>query len=275
MLTDTVTFAPDVDEATYHAHPALSASGAKRLVTACPAIFKHEQEHGRPPKPEYDFGHAAHGLILGMGEPVSVIDASDWRGKGAREARDAAYANGNVPILAAEYERAQALAAAVKAHPIAGALFSEGKPEVSAFWHDEQWGIDRRARFDWLTDVGPDLGRPCIVDLKTSTTADPRAFGRKAYDFGYDIQDAYYRDALTASGIEDPAFLFVVVDKAPPHVVTVVELDTEARRIGRARTDRALEIFRDCTAAGMWPGYTDEIELISLPRYAAYDLENL
>jgi hypothetical protein len=270
MLTDVVTFNPDVDETTYHGDPALSASGAKRLVTDCPAIFKHEQENGRPNKPAYDFGHVAHGLILGVGEQVHVIEAEDWRSKAARDLRDAAYATGGVPILAAEYEQAQALAAAVKAHPIAGALFASGKPEVSAFWHDEQWGVDRRARFDWLTDIG---GRPCIVDLKTSTTADPRAFGRKAYDFGYDIQDAFYRDALTASGIDDPAFLFVVVDKAPPHVVTVVELDTEARRIGRARTDRALEIFRDCTAAGVWPGYTDEIELISLPRYAAYDLE--
>lgn len=261
-----------MSEGEYHAHPALSASGAKRLIQTCPAIFKHERDHGRPNKAAYDFGHAAHGIILGTGEPVQVIDAADWRCKAARDLRDAAYAAGEVPMLAHEWEAAVTLAEAVKVHPLAGALFSEGVAEQSVFWTDERYGIERRARFDWFRTLND---RPCIVDLKTSTTADPRPFGRKAYDFGYDMQDAFYRDAARALGHDDPIFLFVIVEKDAPHVVTVAELDAEARRIGRARTDRALEIFRDCSESGLWPGYTTDVALISLPRYAAYDLEDI
>lgn len=268
----TATVLDAMPELDYHAHPALSASGAKRLIATCPAIYKWERDNPPEPKREYDHGHAVHGLILGIGEPVVVVQAANWRTNAAKEQRDEAHAAGHVPVLAADWAEAQAAADAVKAHPIAGALLATGVAEQSVFWRDERWGIDRRTRFDWLTTIGD---RPCIVDVKTANTADPRAFGRKAYDFGYDIQDTFYRDAAEALGHPDPAFLFIVVEKTRPYPVTVVELDAEAKRIGRARTDRALEIYRDCTAADTWPGYTSEIELVSLPRYATYDLENL
>jgi hypothetical protein len=263
-------------ETEYHAHPALSTSGAKRLLH-CPAIFKHERDHGRPHKQAFDFGHVAHGLVLGVGQCVHVIDAYDRRTKAAQQAEKDARARGDVPVLRPEWLAAVRLARAVQRHHIAGPLFATGQPEVSVVWTDETWGIQRRARFDWLTSYyDPSRGRQraLIVDLKTAVSADPKAFGRKAYDFGYDIQDTFYRDAAIAAGIDDdPAFLFVVVEKQAPHIVQVAELDAEARRVGRARTDRALEVFRDCTASGIWPGYSNEIEPISLPRYAAYDIE--
>jgi len=31
----------------------------------------------------------------------------------------------------------------------------------------------------------------------------------------------------------------------------------------------AMEIWRDCTQAGVWPGYSQDIELITLPPWAA------
>ena len=37
---------------------------------------------------------------------------------------------------------------------------------------------------------------------------------------------------------------------------------------GRELNRLAIEIYRDCTEAGVWPGYSDEIELISLPAWA-------
>lgn len=259
-----------LSEVEYHAHPALSASGAKRLIQTCPAIFKHERDHGRPNKAAYDFGHAAHGLILGVGEQVHVVEADDWRSKAARELRDAAYATGGVPMLAAEWEQAQALTAAVKAHPLAGRLFADGTAEQSVIWRDERWDVERRARFDWLTERA---GRHYVVDLKTTTTADPAVLGRKVADFGYHQQEAWYRDAAAAVGLDDVGFLFVFVEKTAPHIVTVVELDQYAVYRGRELNDRALEIFRDCTTSGIWPGYVAPTEraVVSLPRWATYD----
>jgi hypothetical protein len=68
---------------------------------------------------------------------------------------------------------------------------------------------------------------------------------------------------------EDPAFLFVFQEKTPPYLVTVVQLDDEAEAAGRARNELAMEIWRDCTQAGVWPGYSQDIELITLPPWAA------
>ena len=262
----------DLDETTYHADPALSSSGAKRLIQTCPAIFKHERDTGgRANKAAFDFGHAAHGLILGVGEPVHVIEADNFTTKAARELRDAAYAAGQVPILARDYEQVEAMAEAVKRHPLAAALLSEGVAEQSVFWNDERWDVGRRARFDWLTQRA---GRHYVVDLKTSTTADPAVLGRKVADFGYHQQEAWYRDAAAAAGLGDEVgFLFVFVEKQAPYLVTVVELDSYAVQRGHELNQRALEVFRDCTASGIWPGYVSPTEraLVSLPRWATYD----
>jgi hypothetical protein len=60
----------------------------------------------------------------------------------------------------------------------------------------------------------------------------------------------------------------VVQEKTAPYLVTVIELDVLAVREGDALNRRALEVYADCTRTGMWPGYTDAIELIGLPRWA-------
>ena len=71
----------DVPESQYHADPALSYSGMKTLLD-CPARFAWEREHGRPERAAYDFGHAAHQLVLGVGDPIAIIDADDFTAEG-------------------------------------------------------------------------------------------------------------------------------------------------------------------------------------------------
>jgi hypothetical protein len=263
----TVQILDNMPELEYHAHPALSSSGAKRIVQTCPAVFKYERDHGRAEKRAFDFGHAAHGLVLGVGEPLVVVDADDWRGKAAREERDAAYAAGKVPILASEHATVKAMADAIVADPLAGALFDrdKGTAERSIFWHDTRHDVERRARLDWLTTIG---GRPCAVDYKTTNSADPAAIRKTVANFHYHQQDAWYLDGLAAAGLDDAAFLFVFQEKTPPYLITVVELDYIARRVGRDLNTQALEVFAECTATGVWPGYSSDVELISLPAWA-------
>ncbi len=64
----------------YHADPALSASGMKLLLDpGCPALYRYERDHPQPPKATFDFGHAAHRLVLGDGAKLRVLDYDDWR----------------------------------------------------------------------------------------------------------------------------------------------------------------------------------------------------
>lgn len=256
----------------YHADSALSSSGAKALLPpSCPALFKWERDHGRPEKSTFDFGHAAHHMVLGIGAPLDVVQADDWRTTKAKEAKAAAYAAGHVPLLEKDHRKVIAMADALREHPIASALFDPeiGKPEQSIFWHDDRHDIDRRARLDWLPDVGP--GRLIIGDYKTCDAANLHAIRKSVANYSYHQQDAWYRDAAKAAELsDDPAFLFVFQEKTPPYLITVVELDAQARREGQARNDMAMEIFAECSALDVWPGYSDDIELIDLPAWATH-----
>ena len=273
----------EMPEDEYHADPvpggSLSSSGARRLLPpSCPALFRHEQLNARPSKREFDFGHAAHAKVLGIGAPIVAVDADDWRTKAAKEGRDQAYADGHTPVLAREVETIDAMAAAIREHPIAAALFDPdrgGRAEQSIFWVDDRHGVWRRARLDWLPQLTPS-GRLIIPDYKTTTSAENRAVARKIADLGYHQQAAWYSDAARAMGLaEDVAFVFVFQEKTAPYLVNVVELDGVAMQLGRGLNERALTTYRRCTDSGHWPGYSDDVELVSLPTYAQIQQEAL
>ena len=265
----------DLDEAAYHADPALSSTGARAILRA-PAKFAHEREHGRPDSKAFDKGHAAHTLILGPGRAIYVpVDEAcepyaEWRTKDAKEQVAAARAAQLVPLKAAEAGDVLAMADRVRQHPAAGRLLGNGRPEVSAFWRDERTGVECRARFDWLHWTGTGW---VIVDLKTAEDASPEGFARSVARYGYHQQDPWYRDAAAACGLGDCAFVFVVQETKPPYLVGVYELDDEALAAGWQRNRRALDLFATCTTTGTWPGYPDSITRIGLPRWAVRDLD--
>lgn len=269
----------------YHGDPvpggSLSSSGARRLLPpSCPAIFRHEQDNGQPHKRVFDFGHAAHAKVLGIGAGVVEVKADNWRTKAAQEARDAAYAAGQTPLLTEEVAQVDAMAEVIRRHPLAGKLFDPsrgGKPEQSLFWQQDvpistpdgarTTKVWRRSRLDWLPKLTPG-GRLILADYKTAVCADPAEFRKVAFGKGYHQQAAWYLDAVTALGIaEDVAFVFVVQDKTAPHPVTVCELDHDALRIGRILNHQALATYATCQATGVWPGYSDQVELISPPPW--------
>jgi hypothetical protein len=267
----------DLDETTYHADEALSASGAKKLLPpSCPALYRWERDHGQPQKAAFDLGKAAHAGVLGVGADIVVVDAANWTTKAAKEQRDNAYAEGRTPILIAEKVRVDAMAAALRQHPLASALLDpdHGRPEVSAFWTDERHGVNRRCRFDWLPDT--DGGRLLVADFKSTSCAEPGAFARSVFNYSYDLQAAFYLDGIRALELaEDAVFLFVAQETTAPYLITVFELDGDALRIGQEKTQRALSTFAECQATGEWPGYSTDIELISPPGYIARQYEGV
>jgi hypothetical protein len=264
----------DMPSADYHSqHDWLSVSGAKKLLKpSCPAKFKAAQgveEH----KPHFDLGKAAHTRVLGDGDEVVVVDALDWRSKDAREQRDAAHAVGQVPILIADNAVIDAMAASLEAHPIAPLLFAAGKAEVSLFWTDADTGVQCRSRVDWLPTAVK--GKRLIVpDLKTAVSSEPGEFSRAAARYLYAMQDSGYSQGIQALGIDpDPAFLFVVIEKEAPYLVTVCQLSADDKRLGAALNDKARRIYRECVETDTWPGYSDGIADISLPPWHFNDYE--
>ncbi len=274
----------------YHSSPALSSSGAKLLLPpSCPAKYRWVRDHGQKPKKEFDFGHAAHGQVLGIGDPVEVVDADNWKTKAAQDKAKAARAAGVVPLLAKDWQVVLDMAAAIRAHPIAGPLFAPGtgRAELSLFWHDDEFDVDRRARLDWLRPAAPGR-RALLVDFKTCDSAEPGECARSMHKFGYHRQLGYYFDGIAACGLADgmdPAGLVVWQEKTAPYLITVTEPDPDALAAGRDLNRKALDVFARCTAAGVWPGYAnpnpehagkttdDSIVTIGLPRWAAVQHE--
>lgn len=262
-------------EAEYHAHPALSSTGARKLLSTTPAHFRYWADHPTPRKRAFDLGHATHKKVLGVGADLVYIDAADYRTKAAQQERDAAYDAGKVPLLPAEVAQVDAMVAAVRANRYAAALFDpdRGRPEQSLFWVDDETGAPLRARLDWLPNVHK--GRRMVIpDLKTCRSASRGHLSKAIYDYGYFIQAPYYMAAVRALGLaEDVTFVFVFVESEPPHLTVVRQIDADALRAGQDSMRRAVELFADCLTTDTWPGYGDGIEEISLPYYAARQLE--
>lgn len=275
-----------ISDAEYHGDKgSLSSSGARRILK-CPALFRWEQDNPPPPRPEFDFGHLAHRLVLGEGSAVTLLDpqihglkrdgtvADNPKATTAwKQAESEARARGEVPVHVDDYDAAVAMARAVRNHPVAAALFENGQPELSGAWTDPDTGVKCRYRPDWLTTT-TSSGRTICVDYKTSVSADPRDFARSCATYGYHQQQAWYETGLTADGHTDPGFVFVVQQKTPPYPVSVVELHADAVMLGARLNRRAIDLYAKCVADDMWPAYGDQIHLIDLPGYV-YSQENI
>ncbi|MCZ1006380.1 PD-(D/E)XK nuclease-like domain-containing protein [Streptomyces lydicus] len=265
----------DLTAEQYHRDPveggSLSSSGARRLLPpSCPALFRWEQDHPQPPKKTFDFGHAAHKEVLGVGPELVLVDAARWDSDAIKAEVASIRAAGGVPLKRPEFEQVQAMAAAIRRHPVASWLFEPetGTAESALVWRDGPTGIMRRALLDWRPDPGP--GRMIIRDYKTARSADPATVARAVHEYGYHQQADWYRAGCRALGLcdETAEFVFVVQEKDPPYLVTVVQPDGMAMRIGAARNRRAIETYARCVETGHWPGYADEPVYLSLPPWA-------
>lgn len=265
----------DIDAELYHLDPveggSLSSSGARKLLPPhCPARFRWERDNPPEHRSHWDISHAAHKLVLGTGPELVEVHAENWRTNAAKAARDEAYEAGAVPLLSADFVMVHDMADALRAHPVASVLFEPGRgaAEQSLFWIDQTTGVCCRARLDWLPRPLPGQ-RLIIPDYKTCHSADPETLGRSMHQFGYEQQDAWYQAGCAALGLADSstAFVFVCQEKTPPYLVTIVELDHVARRIGQIKNRLALDIYARCRKADEWPAYADEVVPISLPPW--------
>lgn len=248
-----------VPEDMYFADPALSASGAKTLLRN-PARFQWERANPPAPKDAFDLGHAAHSLILGVGQPFEAFDFPDWRSSDARAARAESRAAGRIPLLRKDFNAVQDMADAVDRHKLARGILTNGQPEQTVVWQDEATGVMLRGRIDWL--------RPnAVADLKTARDGNPTGFDRDAANYGYHISAAHYVDGVFRLTGERLPFLLVVVEKEPPHFVSVHQFDDSFLDIGAQQMRRAIDLFAECTATGIFPAYGEDINLLTPPRW--------
>lgn len=158
---------------------------------------------------------------------------------------------------------------AVLSHEIGGNLIRgfEGAAEETIQWIDEETGVACKGRLDRIVTID---GQPWIVDLKTTEDARSDEFAKSLARFSYHWQAAFYLDGVRASGCwGDPGgFLFVCVEKKPPHAVAIYSASEAAVHYGREGYRAALRRYLLCAETNEWPGYAPEVTEIDLPRWA-------
>jgi len=269
----------DIPAADYHDdkladQPSLSASIAKILCNATPAHAREAHPRLNPnfKKPDgeekFDIGTASHSILLEGVSKIEVIVADDWKKQATRDLRDEARAAGFVPLLSRQADAVVAMVEAAKvqlaAHDVQPTLFGpEGHAERTLAW-DDDGGVACRARPDWLAD-----DCTLIADYKTAHNANPEKWAKRAlFDNGYDIQCALYlRGLLKITGVH-AKWLWVVQEKTPPYVLSVVRPGADVLAIGSAKAQRAINLWRDCLERDEWPGYSATVYEAELPAWA-------
>lgn len=272
----------NMPEHLYHARPELSSTEA-RLILESPARYRWKKDHPPlvEPSKKFDIGSAVHSKVLGTGYEAVVIPDEVLASNGALSTAAAkefvaeARAAGKIPLKAAEFQPIADAAEAVLAHPGAKQLFAQpSDAEVSVITQDPATGVEVRARFDFLPDVAR-LGSPSrvAVDLKTTIDASPDGFTKAIANYQYDVQRAWYVDALKFESGETAELVFVAVEKTAPYLVGVYQLPTIWARMGHTKAAHARRLYAECIDTGVWPGYADDVQLLSPPNYVIYQHE--
>jgi hypothetical protein len=263
----------DIGATDYHAdvcpRPSLSSGIADVLLTQSPrhAWTAHPRlnPNFRPEEKEaFDLGTAAHALLLQGESNFVIIDARDYRTKAAQEQRDAARADGKVPLLAHRWADVQAMVAAAREQLDAMAApipFTNGRPEESLVWEED--GVWLRARLDWFH-----LDHRTVDDYKTTqASAHPAVWSRTLFGNGADLQAAFYVRGVKALLGYEADFRFIVQENYPPYALSVIALDPEAMAFATAKVERAIALWRECLSHNRWPGYIARTAYAEVPAY--------
>jgi exodeoxyribonuclease VIII len=115
-------------------------------------------------------------------------------------------------------------------------------------------GIDIKGRPDfWCGDI--------VIDIKS--TQDAKSFSKDVVNYKYFMQAAWYLNLTKAK-----KFYFVAVEKTAPFDFAIYTLDDEALAEGQKLMDKACALYGECNLYKVFPGYSKDIQTLSLPKWA-------
>lgn len=130
-------------------------------------------------------------------------------------------------------------------------------------WHDKENDLPLTGYLDfeskaWDSDF--------IVDLKTSSNADPDQFEKDAAKYDYPIQCGMYLDAMHKIRFKFPYFIFLVVETDEPFNVSVNFIEADVADFCKDLVKDQLKRFRYCMDNNLWhQGY--EFRLMQIKKY--------
>lgn len=231
-----------------------------------PKAFIHAVRTGYEDTDTLREGRLLHTLVL---EPDRFEDDyAVWTGKVRNGGKWDQFEADNASrciVTPGQLAQAEAMAEAVRQSPEAmeyigapGALL-----EQTLQWEDPETGLPCKARADIIVP-----SRKVLADLKGAASSDARRFGTAAGRYGYHCQMGHYGNGVRADrGWLPERNKLIVVEKAPPHDVTVFDVGPEDIEVGREEVSMLMRRVRECMDADRWPGRYEGEQALQLPAY--------
>ena len=254
-----------LDETTYRAHNSLNYSAAKMLLKS-PKHFQAALQRKFEPSREMMIGTYVHERVLEGKSPSYIVRPADidLRTKEGKAWRDK---HAGMDIMTQEdHEVVLKAYAAVEANEDAQYLLRLC-PQREVGIVTQYDGVQLKGRLDAYGE--DEVGKPIILDFKTTSDADPETWGRKAFGLRYPMQTAWYQSLLALElGLDEPpAYFWLVVETQEPYDVVIYQPPEEALEIGRAQMRHCIEAYKSCLASGKWPGYNKGILELETPAW--------
>ena len=207
-------------------------------------------------------GSVVHLLTLGPRPGASPLVCYPGKTRQGKAWTDFEAENVGAEILTApEWARAEAIADAVKADPLAQARLSGARFEVPLEW-DEEGLKCSTSGIDIVTADG------ALGDLKTTSTTFPDAWTRHAFKMLYPQQMAWYRRGARANGIDCSRGLFLLgVETNAPFEVVDLELTDGMIDFADRTVSLWLEKLRTYKESDQWPGYAQSPVPFDVPSW--------
>lgn len=252
----------DISNADYHSMIGVNCSKLAAFAKSPAHYLAMIQAGPTPPTPAQRIGSIFHAWVLEGVSPV-VAPNVDRRTRTGKEewARFVELNEGKEVVTQEEFDMLGGMGKSILQHQTARVLFLGGLAERSVFFDNAESGLLCKCRPDYLVSNA-------IVDLKTTNDASPEGFAKAIFNYRYYVQSAFYLDGVSTISPVYKRFIFVAVEKAPPYAVGVYELDAQAILQGRITYKQELMRLAECVENDSYPGYSDHIETLSLPRWA-------
>lgn len=254
----------DMSNEDYHNHKSISSSRVKVLL-------ENPYEYLNPIEKDskaFSLGSATHSLVL---EPhkfdneFAVAPSLNRRTKkGKEEYLKFEDENiGKTVLLKEEFENAKNIAKSVLDLNLP--FLKDGITECSFFSKFD--GVDVRCRPDYYKE---DMG--IVVDLKTTDDASLKGFAKSVANFGYHTQASFYLKTLESMGLNAFKFVFIAVEKKPPYMVGIYELDYESLQKGCRNIEKAFKLLNelDSFKTNIYKNIDTKqvVQTIKLPKWA-------
>jgi hypothetical protein len=173
---------------------------------------------------------------------------------------------------------------AIRKHPLASALLSQGEPQVTFRREAQKFGgLEVQVRPDWFSEQPievPELslssgGRPYLLDLKTTADfgdwfdpIDPHGpkQGKPVWTYGYHRQ-AGFAQWVVHKDVGETAHFLLVVEKDEPYRVGIIQLSNDYLDLGWAAVEGDLTRLAACRATNTWPGSPESVLVLKPPLW--------